>query len=136
VLSTAVQHGQPDAACLPWDLDLYSADWSQPLFEPSNCPAADILCEPALLFGIGSATFPSWDQRNEAVQSDSRPGRQSDRHKSPRRAHFIHCPAKDIHPPAGGTLSLPLSERRSFMRARARFPLSIGTACRRSTCDA
>lgn len=77
------------------------------LFEPSICPAANILREPALLFGIGSATVPLWDQKNEAVQSDARPGRRSDRHKSPKRTHFIHRPAKDIHPPAGGTLSRP-----------------------------
>ena len=34
-------------------------------FEPS--PGADVLREPALLFGIGSAAVPSWDQKNEVV---------------------------------------------------------------------
>jgi hypothetical protein len=38
----------------------------------------------ALLFGISSSALPSWDQENEAAQSDSRPDRGSrGRHKSP-----------------------------------------------------
>jgi hypothetical protein len=64
-------------------------------FRAFDLSAADILREPALLFGIGSV--PSWDQKNEAVQSDSRPDRQGDWHESPKRTHFIHRPAKDIH---------------------------------------
>jgi hypothetical protein len=59
-----------------------------------------------LLFGIGSLAFPSWDQKNEAVQSDSRPNRRNGRYESSKRTHLIHRPAKDIVPPVSGISKL------------------------------
>lgn len=51
-----------------------------------------------------------------------------------KRAYLVHRPAKDVSPPAGGTLSSP--SWKPVQIAAGMFPLSSGTRCHRSTCDA
>lgn len=70
-------------------------------FEQSFAAGRQVFRGPSLLFGISTLALPSWDQKSEAAQSDSRP----DSYEllpelDPLRTRLTHRPAKDAFPPA------------------------------------
>ena len=78
-------------------------------FGLSSSPAVEVFFAGSR-FSSGSALWalPSWDQKDEAAQSDSRPDRRVRSAQDSQRTRFIDRPAKDIFPPVGGTCLSPV----------------------------
>ena len=85
---------------------LYSAALGQASSSISFSLVFDVDRGPSLLFGIGSAALPSWDQKSKAVQSDSRPDSKLAADPGP-ITNSPHPSSREGHrPTSGGSLLL------------------------------
>jgi len=68
-------------------------------FEQSFAAGLQVFRGPSLLFGISTLALPSWDQKNEAVQSDRGLTAMMLPELDPLRTRLTHRPAKDAFSP-------------------------------------